>query len=300
MAEAPAPAPAPAPTPSPAPVPAPAPAPAAVPAPIAPAPTPAPTPAPAPDWLTGADADTTGLATLKGWKSPTDVVQAYKHAQSFIGADPKTVVRLPAVDADKATKDAFYTALGRPADAKGYDIAVPTGADATYADFARSTFHELGLTAEQGKTLAAKNNEFIANSAKAAADARTIEWAKQNDTLQKDWGAAFPQNKALVDKAIHALGMDDTTLTQLRDTMGPLKAMKFVHQLATKIGEDSFISPETKSTGFGSVLAPDAANARIKELRSDKEWAKAYLSGDKAKQTEMQQLLSWANPALNP
>lgn len=273
-------------------------APAAAPA-VAPAVAPAAPAANAPavsDWLTGADADTVGLATLKGWKGPLDAVQAYKHAQSFVGADPKTIVRLPAADADKATKDAFYTALGRPADAKGYEIAVPTGTDPAYGEFARGAFHELGLSAEQGKALVVKNNEFIAKQTAEAAAARATRYEAENVTLAKEWGAASAQNKALVDKAVHVLGVDDATLAQLRDTMGPLKAMKFFHQLATKIGEDSFVAPENKVTGFDRTLTPPEAKARIVELRNDKDWSKAYLNGDTAKKAEMQQLQAWANP----
>lgn len=248
------------------------------------------------EWLPGADADTVGLVGLKGWKSAADAVQAYKHAQSFVGADPNTIVRLPGANADQATKDAFYTKLGRPVDAKGYDIAVPTGADAKYADWARGTFLELGLTAEQGKALAAKNNEFIAVAGKAAQDARTVEWTAQNAALAKEWGSAHAQNVALVDKATHALGLDQATLEAVRDAMGPLKAMKFFHGLASKIGEDSFVTPEHRDTGFSHVLAPAEAQARIKELRNDKEWAKAYLNKDAAKMAEMRQLQAWAFP----
>lgn len=248
------------------------------------------------DWLTGADADTVGLAGLKGWKSPLDAVKAYQHAQQFIGGDPNSIVKLPAADADKATKDAFYTKLGRPLEAKAYDIPVPTGAKTDYAEWAKGVFFEAGLTAEQGKALALKNNEYVATATKAAADARAIEFKTQNESLSREWGAADAQNRALVDKAIVAFGLDGATLAQLRDTMGPLKAMKLFHDIGKRLGEDLFVTPETRSTGFGNVLAPAEANARIKELRSDKDWSKAYLNGDAAKKAEMTQLQKWANP----
>lgn len=248
------------------------------------------------DWLTGADADTVGLAGLKGWKTPLDAVKAYQHAQQFIGGDPNAIVKLPAADADKATKDAFYTKLGRPAEAKAYDIPVPTGSETDYADWAKGVFFEAGLTAEQGKALALKNNEYIATANAAAATARAAEFKTQNESLSREWGAADAQNRALVDKAIVAFGLDGDTLAQLRDTMGPLKAMKLFHGIGKRLGEDSFVTPETRSTGFTHVLSPLEAQSRIKELRSDKEWSKSYLNGDKAKKDEMAQLNKWGYP----
>ena len=248
------------------------------------------------DWLPGADAETVGLVGLKGWKTAGDAVQAYKHAQSFVGADPKSIAKIPAANADQATKDAFYNQLGRPLEAKGYDLPVAQGADTQYADWAKGVFHEIGLSAEQGKALAVKNNEFGAAHAKATLDARTAQWATENAALAREWGSAHAQNTALVDKAIHALGVDQPTLEALRDTMGPLKSMKFFHELAQKIGEDSFVSPEQRSTGFDRTLTPGEAQAKINMLRSDKAWVAAYLNKDAAKLAEMQQLQQWAHP----
>lgn len=287
----PAPAPAPAPTPSPAPAPTPTPA---------PAPAPAPVPAPAPtakvDWLPDADAETVGLVGIKGWKGPGDAVQAYRHAQSFIGADPKSLVRLPAAEADKATMDAFYTQLGRPADAGKYEVTVPQGLDPKSADWVKGAYFEAGLNPAQAKVVTNHWNTQVVAAQKAAADARTVEWAGQNETLAKEWGAANVQNRALVDKAVVAMGLEAKDLEALRDTLGPLKAMKFVFDIAKRIGEDSFITAEQKSTGFKNVLTPGEAQARIRELRADKEWSTSYLAGNADKKKEMAQLQSWANP----
>lgn len=252
------------------------------------------------DWLTGADADTIGLVGLKGWKSPLDAVKAYQHAQTFIGGDPNQIVKLPAADADKATKDAFWNKLGRPSEAKAYDIPVPAGAPPEYADWARGTFHELGLTGEQAKALATKNNEYIAKMQTDAAAARAADYKAQNEALSKEWGAADQQNRLLVDKAISAFGLDKPTLEQLRDTMGPLKAMKLFHDIGKRLGEDTFVTPEQRDTGFGNTLTPAEAQQRIKELRSDKDWAKAYLNGGAAQKAEMAQLQKWAHPDMAP
>ena len=203
---------------------------------------------------------------------------------------------MPAADADKATKDAFYNKLGRPLEAKAYDLPVAPGGKTDYADWAKGTFHEIGLSAEQGNALALKNNEYIATATAAAAAARATEFKTQNEALSKEWGAADAQNRGLVDKAIVAFGLDGETLAQLRDTMGPLKAMKLFHDIGKRLGEDSFVTPEMRSTGFGNTLTPAQADARIKELRSDKDWTKSYINGDAAKKSEMMQLQKWANP----
>lgn len=280
-----------------APAPSPAAAPAAQPTSAAPASAPASAAPAGIDWLPGADSETVGLIQNKGWKGAADAVQAYKHAASFIGAPPDQMLRLPGINADKATTDAFYSKLGRPADPNGYELALPQGqTDNTYVDWAKPVFHELGLTGAQAKGLTGKWNEFVATQTAAAAEARKTEWANQNAALQKEWGAAFEQNTNAVDKAIRGLGLGDKDLEAIRDAWGPLKAMKFFQGLGEKMGEDVFLTAEQKDAGFKSVMSPEQAQARITELRADKDWTKMYLNGSVKHKTELQQLMMWAHP----
>jgi hypothetical protein len=276
--------------------PAPAPAPSPVPAPVsAPAPAPVPAPAPAPTtptWHDGADELTVGYIQNKGWKNGLDAVTSYRNAEKVIGANPDSVLKLPGADADKATMDAYYNKLGRPVDAKGYELGDPTPT----TDWARGVFHEAGLSGAQAKTVAAKFGEFATAQAKAESDAVAAAFVSENEALVKEWGSAHPQNVALVDKAIRAFGIDEPTLVGLRDTLGPLKAMKLFHEIGKRLGEDSFVTPEQRATGFGNVLTPAQANARISELRADRDWVKKHTSGNADTRKELAQLVQWANP----
>jgi len=248
------------------------------------------------DWLPDADADTVGLVGLKGWKGPGDAVKAYQHAQQFIGANPNEIVRIPGADADKLTKDTFYTKLGRPADATKYEVSIPEGVDPKTAEWAKGAFFEAGLSADQAKVVTQKWNEALTGQMQELTDARARDFAEQTTKLQKEWGAAYKQNADLIDRAATALGMDEKMLVALRDAVGPYKAMQFMHNIGSRLGEDSFVTSEHRVTGFNRNLAPAEAQARIKELRSDREWTDSYLKGDPGKKKEMAQLQAWAYP----
>ena len=274
-----------------------APAPAAS---AAPAPPPAITPVATPpgiDWLPGADELTIGLVQNKKWAGPADAVKAYQNAQSLIGANPDSVLRIPGDGADKATIDAFFNKMGRPAEAKSYDIPTPDGQkDTAMADWAKGVFHEAGLTAAQAKAIGAKWNEQNASQAKTQADAKAAVFETQNAALKQEWGAAYDKNRSVVDNAVNAFGVTEPQLIALRDAMGPAAAMKFMHNLGSRLGEDQFLSGDQKAAGFSVLMTPQMAMQKITELRGDKDWVKGYIAGSAEKKAQMVQLQQWANP----
>ena len=291
-----------------APVAAPAPTPAADPAATPPpaAPPAAGTPAPAPqaahatgvNWLPDADPDTAGYVQNKGWNGPADVLTSYRNLEKLMGADRAgRTVEIPKDPDDAVAMGQFYERLGRPNTAEEYGLPLPENADPEFAKWAKETFHEIGLTSAQARVLTEKWNGLMGGkveAGKAASQARLVE---EGDSLRKEWGAAFEQNCRAVDMAVAQFGLDQETVVALRDAIGPLKAMKFFHQIGSKLGEDVFVSGGQTAS---NIPTPAAAQAQLKDLTMQKDFLDAFLNpshpGHKAAVDKKAKLTALAYP----
>jgi len=253
-------------------------------------------PAAAPSWLSGADETTVGYVQNKGWTEPKQVLEGYRNLEKLLGADKAgNAVILPKPDAQQAELDAFYNRLGRPVDASGYKLAVPEGADPTFAQAAAGKFHELGLTQKQGEALTAWWNETAGANTAAAQAAKATAFQADDAALKTAWGAAYQQNLTAAQAAVRGLGLDDATIDKLADSMGHKAAMEFFHKIGAKIGEPDFVAGDKLET-FGSALTPGQAKAKIAELMKDKGFTAKYLSNDAAAKAEMERLHKFAYP----
>lgn len=249
----------------------------------------------APEWLKGADELTVGYVQNKGWTEPTQVLEGYRNLEKLLGADKAgRAVVLPGEKAEPAEVAAFYEKLGRPADPKDYKIAVPEGYDPGFAEAAKAKFHELGITAKQAEGLAAWNNEYVGGMV-AGQQNQTAEAFQQDvAALKESWGAAHDQNVVVARNVVNALGWDSAKVDKLSAAIGHKELMTTLHQLGTRMGEDSFVSG--KDNQYGGALTPAQAKSRIQELRSDKAWTAKYLSRDAEAMAEMTKLTRYAYP----
>ena len=253
-------------------------------------------PVAAPTWLEGADPTLVGYVQNKGWSEPKQVLDSYVNLEKLLGADRagNTVV-MPKVDALPQELDAFYNRLGRPSDPAGYKIPVPEGVPPDFANAAAAKMHELGLTQKAGETLGSWWNE----QAKAAQAAQQTELAAKvqadDAALKKDWGAAFDQNRVIAQNAARALGVDAATIEKMQEVMGLKATMEHFHKIGSKMGEPEFVSGETREN-FGAALTPGQAQAKINELKGDKNFVARYVNHDAAAVAEMARLHAFAFP----
>lgn len=257
---------------------------------------PQPTDSPLP-WLEGADAATLGYVKNKGWEKPAQLLDSYQNLEKLLGAERAgNTVILPKPDAPKQEVDAFYNRLGRPADPTGYKIDVPTmNGDPEFAKAAAGWFHELGLSKDQGEKLVGKWNEHFGAILKSAETDITMKNQEQQAALKSAWGSAFDQNKEIAAAARRGLGIDDATLDALDQVLGFDKTMQLFYTIGTKIREPEFVDG-SGNRSFGAALTPGQAQAKIAELKSDKNFIARYMSGDATARHEMESLHKFAYP----
>jgi len=76
-----------------------------------------------------------------------------------------------------------------------------------------------------------------------------------------------------MDSTAAALGINNEHLLGLRSVMGPAAALRFVDQLATKLGEDMVVNGESAE----GALTPSAAIEAMNAMWGDPEISKALM-----------------------
>lgn len=249
-------------------------------------------------WYSGIqNADVRTWTEAKGFKDPLAVAESAYNLEKLIGFDKagKTVV-IPDENSSPETRAAFNARMGVPADAAGYKLPVPDGADGAFAKEASTWFHEQGIPAKAAEGLTAKFNEFVARGEAAQAEAFNVRSEQEFGALKGEWGAAYDQNLELGKRAAAQFipGTPEersATLGALEQALGTGKLLKMMASIGAGLGEHKV---HVDGGGSGN-MTPAQATQRIAELKSNKDWTAAYLSGDKTKATELQQLISMAN-----
>lgn len=237
--------------------------------------------------------------TAKGWKTPQDLLASYRGAEKLIGVPPESVVKIPQGEFNaEVFNTQVYDKLGRPKEATGYELSklVPTGGDTKFADAAAGKFHELGLNTRQAQELTKWWNSTAGEMTTAQKTAQDAKHATEISALKADWGQSFDSNSQLVDKAAEGFGMTQPQVEALKTAMGPAAAMKFLHNIGTKMGvSDEFLNPDKRPT-FAGGLNADQAKQEIAVRRKDQAFMDKYVKGDSEAKRVMGELHARAYP----
>jgi hypothetical protein len=126
-------------------------------------------------------------------------------------ADPNAppVLTMPGKDATPEQWAEFYTKLGRPETADGYELPIPEGSDDAFAKQMAPLLHKHGITAEQAKGLATDWNAMQSKAAtdwQAAENARITAMNTKNqaeaDALKTEWGDKHAENFEFAKRAM--------------------------------------------------------------------------------------------------
>ena len=252
-------------------------------------------------WHSGFDQETSGwlenrgLTKLDEKSAIPELVKGFRNAEKYIGTPADKLLKIPDWDkADKVELDQIYSKLGRPNDPKEYNLPVPEGFTHDFADWAKGTFHEAGLSARQASAVTAKWNEYVAGIMEGDDASKAQAMKDQEAGLRNEWGDAYDKYDSMAANAINSLGVKDNQLAALRDSLGFDGAMKMFANIGEKIGEAQYVSGEGR--GGNGPMTPAQAVSKISQLQGDKEWVSKYLAGNVESRNEMERLMKMAYP----
>lgn len=155
---------------------------------------------------------------------------------------------------DKATpeqREAFLRAIGKPEKANEYEF--PKGTmeqNPKLMEWARAAFHEVGLSKDQGKAIAAKWDGLMAEMVKAETEAKDKAKADAETAIKKEFGDQYPVAAELTKRFLKEAATADEQ--KFLDDSGignnPI-LIRLIFKLAKKTGED--ISPQGGQPGSG-------------------------------------------------
>jgi hypothetical protein len=226
----------------------------------------------APAWHGVPETDTAGLEYIKnkGWTGPQDVVKSYQGAEKLIGRDPNTLLAIPRAD-DPAAFRAAMGRLGMPETPDKYDFGPAAGGakrDAGFETWAKTTFHEAGLTAAQAKATVAAYEKYGADQAAKQAGDYKLGVAAAKAELQNEWRGGFERQMNAASTAIRALGFTAEMVDGLEAAIGYGPTVKLFAGLGKKLGEDGFVSG-TSQPGFEGTMTPAEAKSAWEAMKLD-------------------------------
>lgn len=269
-------------------------------APAAPAPTPTPTPAPAAaatptEWTASLKPELKDFVAQRQFKDPSAVVESYINFEKLKGVPQERLLKLPE-KSDDPEWNGIFERLGKPKTPDEYGIKAPEGEDASFADWAKSTFHEANLSTAQANKLMEKWREFGNGKVNDSESKFKADTLAQDQTLKKEWGQAYEQNVKIAERAKKAFGFNDEVCTSIAKTIGLDGLSKLLNGLGQKLGEGNYVSGEQQGNFGDNILAPAQAQARIKALKSDPTFKAQWTKGDMEARTKLQKLHEMAYP----
>lgn len=235
-----------------------------------------------------------GLDKLPAEQALPELVKGFRAAEKHIGVPADQLVRLPK-EGDTAAWETVYSKLGRPADPSKYDLKLPEGTDPKFNEWARSTFHKLGLNNNQANALLSSYYSEYANQHIQAREAEyNAKIEADTAALKKEWGAAEAKNVQIARGAAKELGVPGEAIDALEKVLGYAGTMKLFHQIGAAFGEDKYLSGG--QAAFTGAQAPAAAMSRIQQLQADQQFVKRLQSGDVAAKKEWDDLFAQAYP----
>jgi hypothetical protein len=254
-------------------------------------------------WYSSFDEDTRGWMENRGLTKmdPTvaleNAVKGFRNAEKYVGTPHEKLLTVPDFDkADKAELDQFYSKLGRPADAEKYELTVPEGQPTDFADFAKTMFHEAGLTDRQARLINDKWNDYVAGQGDAQVEQYQENLKQQDAALRKEWGEAYDDQIDKAKSAAREFGLQENQIDAMEKALGFDGLMKFMSNIGAKLGEDTFVTGGNGGGNFNGKMTPAGAQARIKQLQGDKEWSSKYIAGNHEARAEMERLMKAAYP----
>jgi hypothetical protein len=219
------------------------------------------------EWLKTLPEELQKDPVIQNFKSPADLATAYREAKVQISR--KGVILPPEGSDDKAWEPVFE-ALGRPKEAKDYELPVaPAGVklDQTLIDEFRGMAHKLGMNKKQFKEAFGAQINKIVKEQTAATEAATKRKNEAETMLRQKFGSKYNEVVQGVQKLVNGYAdKDDAEVVDLLNS-NPA-AIAFLSKI---LGDMSEATLEKLGHVKGGELTPDEAKDEITKIRTDKD-----------------------------
>ena len=236
------------------------------------------------DWLTGLDDGQRAVAENKGWTGPADVINGYRELESFRGVPADRLLKLPDPSSESPDDWAHvYTALGRPENVDGYELALPEGVELSQprVDAFKQKAFEIGLNSNQVNALAAWDSEFMTGITGQANEQTKLQAQEDVAAMRKEWGAAFDRKVGQMDAGQAAFGISGEEVERMDQVFGRKRTMEMLANIGARMGEDSLDDVRGGSgDGKFSGISPSEADEKLRGLRMDDSFMTKYKAGN--------------------
>lgn len=241
-------------------------------------------------WFDGGDADIVGhiqnrgLATGDAKSAAFNLAKAHREAEKLLGAPANELFRTPKDANDVEGWTRFDDRFGVPKEAKEYDFSMVKRADGTTLDPSLIEALAPALRAAHVSKAAAPDvvkallSTLDKNGSEAAAN-KAAALASEREALRISWGSNVEGNLLMAKNAAAAVGATPEAVAALEQVMGYGPAMQMFRNIATKIGEDAFISSQAPGSN-GAAMTVEQAGATLAEKMNDQAWVAKLNAGD--------------------
>jgi|TARA_Y100000296_G_scaffold75841_1_gene95926 hypothetical protein len=256
------------------------------------------------DWKASLPEDIRSDPSLKDITDIPNLAKSLINAQGMIGKDR---IALPSEDATDTEMKDFYGKIGRPDEAKAYDLGerptLPEGLE--YDEEFESTFrdvaHKAGLTQKQTKDIYDGYNSYVSKKAELEGENGTVQMNNWVEQMKKDFGKAYDERIDLAQRAIEKFGSGDVKDWMNSTGMGnnPMFVKMFAN-IGEIVAEGKGDVPATRQF----TMTPQQAQQEISRYNRDTDFMTAYASGDHQGHTaavqKMNDLFKLAYPDETP
>lgn len=207
----------------------------------------------------------------KGWKAPTDVIDAYTNLEKLVGADRagRTLV-MPKDENDAEGLKAFRAKLGVPESPEKYAVPDALKNDPLIGDFAKQA-HALGIPAKSFDAMMAWVQKAGADQEAALLAQQKAESEKQLNELRTKWGGDFDKNAEFARRFLQSSGMTKEQMEAVEGAIGTRAMLELFHGWGSKTGEAGFSggnAGDAARQGGGFAVSKAAVQKQIDELRA--------------------------------
>jgi len=248
--------------------------------------------------------DNRALVEAKKWAGEDGSVDLNKIADSYrnLESHASKSVPLPGENATQEDWDKFYSKMGRPEKADGYELKLNREAlpenfpyDEKSAIEFRNWAHEAGLTPKQAQSLHDKFVGHQAGTYTGMIEAQAQRETAAHNAITSEWGApeseTYKQNVELASRAIHQLGLKEALVEgRMVSAEGSILDAKIAKAFA-KVGKELYSEDTMATNATGTLSNPFSDGPNFNRTKQ------GYLIRDDPKKAEALIRAAGKNPA---